>query len=176
MDALMSRAHGAQELPFAEKKISRAGIARLPCSLRYTTHMDVGSAENAGAIFSRPPWMWGVRKMQEQFSADHHGKDCSYNPVAFPPSMEVRCGECGKCRSNFQPTTMARIVPTILLHFLHPWRSDVGSAENARSDFQPAHPWAYSHRLPWLLVIYDHQGWWKCRYCRSKHLPAHPWA
>jgi hypothetical protein len=26
---------------------------------------------------------------------------------------------------------MARIVPTILLHFLHPWRSDVGGAENA---------------------------------------------
>ena len=29
------------------------------------------------------------------------------------------------------PTHMAKIVPTILLHFLHPWRSDVGSAENA---------------------------------------------
>ena len=34
---------------------------------------------------------------------------------------------------------MARIVPTILLHFLHPWRSDVGSAENAWSNFQPTH-------------------------------------
>ena len=22
---------------------------------------------------------------------DVHGKDCSYNPIAFPPSMEVRC-------------------------------------------------------------------------------------
>ena len=30
---------------------------------------------------------------------------------------------------------MARIVPTILLHFLHPWRSDVGSAENAGAIF-----------------------------------------
>ncbi len=54
------------------------------------------------------------RKMQERFSADPHGR-----------------GECGKCRSGFLPTHMARIVPTILLHFLHPWRSDVGSAENA---------------------------------------------
>ncbi len=44
----------------------------------------------------------------EQFSADPHGKDCSYNPVAFAPSMEGRCGKCGKCRSSFLP--------------LHPWR------------------------------------------------------
>ena len=43
--------------------------------------------------------------------------------------------------SKYLPTTMARIVPTILLHFLHPWRSDVGSAENAWSKFLPVHPW-----------------------------------
>jgi hypothetical protein len=30
--------------------------------------MDGGSAENAGAIFGRPPWMARVPKMQEQFS------------------------------------------------------------------------------------------------------------
>jgi hypothetical protein len=32
---------------------------------------------------------------------DPQGKDCSYNPIAFPPSMEVRCGECGKCKEQF---------------------------------------------------------------------------
>ena len=26
-----------------------------------------------------------------------HGKDCSYNPIAFPPSMEVRCNLVGQC-------------------------------------------------------------------------------
>ena len=26
----------------------------------------------------------------------------------------------------------------------------------------------------WLLVAYDHHGWWKCRYCRSKYLSVHP--
>ena len=65
-----------------------------------------------------------MQKMQEQFSADLqggrkcrkcrsnfqptykevgsadiaslHGKDCSYNPIAFPPSMEVRCNLVGQ--------------------------------------------------------------------------------
>ena len=32
--------------------------------------------------------------------ASLHGKDCSYNPIAFPPSMEVRCNLVGQCRSN----------------------------------------------------------------------------
>ena len=27
--------------------------------------------------------------------ASLHGKDCSYNPIAFPPSMEVRCNLLG---------------------------------------------------------------------------------
>ena len=45
------------------------------------------------------------------------GKDCSYNPFAFPPSLEVRC-------RRYDP--MASIVPTMLLHFLRPWRSDGG--------------------------------------------------
>jgi hypothetical protein len=40
-------------------------------------------------------------KCMEQFSADPHGKDCSYNPVAFPPSMEVRCGKCEKGKQRF---------------------------------------------------------------------------
>jgi len=31
---------------------------------------------------------------------------------------------------------MARIVPTIILHYLHPWRENVGSAENAGSNFR----------------------------------------
>ncbi len=31
--------------------------------------------------------------------ASLHGKDCSYNPIAFPPSMEVRCNLLGQCRS-----------------------------------------------------------------------------
>jgi hypothetical protein len=36
---------------------------------------------------------------------------------------------------------MARIAPSILLHFLHPWRSDVGSAEYARINLPP---WTYA--------------------------------
>ncbi len=28
--------------------------------------------------------------------ASLHGKDCSYNPIAFPPSMEVRCNLLGQ--------------------------------------------------------------------------------
>ena len=32
--------------------------------------------------------------------ASLHGKDCSYNPIAFPPSMQVRCNLVGQCRSN----------------------------------------------------------------------------
>ena len=46
-----------------------------------------------------------------------HGKDCSYNPFAFPPSLEVRC-------RRYDP--MASIVPTMLLHFLRPWKADGG--------------------------------------------------
>ncbi len=46
-----------------------------------------------------------------------HGKDCSCNPIAFPPSMAVRCAGAAK--------HMARIAPAILLHSRHPWRSDV---------------------------------------------------
>jgi len=36
--------------------------------------------------------------MTEQYgqgNASLHGKDCSYNPIAFPPSMEVRCNLLG---------------------------------------------------------------------------------
>ena len=32
--------------------------------------------------------------------ASLHGKDCSYNPIAFPPSMEVRCNLLGQRRSG----------------------------------------------------------------------------
>jgi len=39
------------------------------------------------------------------------------------------------------PTHMARIAPSILLHFLHPWRSDVGSAEYVRINLPP---WTYA--------------------------------
>ena len=41
---------------------------------------------------TRHPWLLVTH--------DPHGKDCSYNPVAFPPSMEVRCEECGKCKEQ----------------------------------------------------------------------------
>jgi len=53
------------------------------CSMRYltTTTTDGGSADIASL----------------------HGKDCSYNPIAFPPSMEVRCNLVGQCRSNYLP-------------------------------------------------------------------------
>ena len=69
------------------------------------------------------------------------GKDCSYNPVAFPPSLEVRCRRYdsreggGRAKQEPEPRATqgaiaddcrAGIVPTIPLHFLHPWRSDAG--------------------------------------------------
>ena len=55
------------------------------------------------------------------------GKDCSYNPFAFPPSLEVRC-------RRYDPR--ASIVPTMLLHFLRPWRSDGGgrAKQEARAE------------------------------------------
>ena len=43
--------------------------------------------------------------------------------------------------TTVHPTHMARIVPTTLLHFLHPWRSDVESAEYARINLPP---WTYA--------------------------------
>jgi hypothetical protein len=46
-----------------QSKNTRHNRTAFPGSLLNTTHMDVGSAENAGAIFSRPTWMWEVRKM-----------------------------------------------------------------------------------------------------------------
>ena len=69
------------------------------------------------------------------------GNDCSYNPVAFTPSLEVRSADHAGaiiCRPTWQlhcilqslhlyipvRQTWAMIVPTILLHLLHPWRSD----------------------------------------------------
>ena len=62
-------------------------------------------------------------------------EDSNYNRTAILDSLRhtthTDVGSAENARSNFQPTTMARIVPTILLHFLHPWRSDVGSAEIA---------------------------------------------
>ncbi len=160
----------------------------IPGSSRNTTAMDGGSAENAGAIFSRPPWKWEVRKMQgaifsrppwqrlflqsccissihgwwecgkcrEQFSADRHGwwkcGKCrsNFQPTAMdggsaenagsnfqPTAMDggsaenagsnfqptaMDGGSAENAGSNFQPTAMARLVPTILLHFLHPWQ------------------------------------------------------
>ena len=60
----------------------------------------------------------------------------------MPTAMDG--GSAENAWSNFMPTAMARIVPTILLHFLHPWRSDVGSAENAWSNFMPVHPWLFA--------------------------------
>ncbi len=79
------------------------------CRSKYLpTHMEVGSAENAWSNFQPVhPWTYSHRHPWLFVIYDPHGKDCSYNPVAFPPSMEVRCGKCGKCMgSNFQPTTM----------------------------------------------------------------------
>jgi hypothetical protein len=37
--------------------------------------------------------------------------------------------------SEYQPSYMASIVPAILLHFLHTWRADAGSTENAGAIF-----------------------------------------
>jgi hypothetical protein len=59
------------------------------------THMDVGSAENARSNFLPTHMDVGsAENAWSNFLPTHHGKDYSYNPVAFPPSMEVRCGKC----------------------------------------------------------------------------------
>ena len=75
------------------------------------------------------------------------GKDCSYNPIAFPPSLVVR--RRTTAGQGLFPTILlhfhrpwrsdagrydsrARIVPTILLHFLHPWRSEGGRLQGCR--------------------------------------------
>jgi len=42
---------------------------------------------------------------------------------------------------------MARIVPTILLHFLHPWRSDVGGTS----------PWMGEGTSPWMDEVESRQ-------------------
>ncbi len=118
----------------------------------------------------RPTWKWEVWKMQEQFSADPHGKDCSYNPVAFPPFMEVRSGKCRNCicpwmdgsramqeqlpRSRFLsvhpvhnrtaiPGSLRNTVHPVHMHFPHfprPCGSD-GVAENCSSAIAPALPY-----------------------------------
>ena len=49
------------------------------------------------------PWTHGLHYYRP---SDPHGKDCSYNPIAFPPSMEVRRGECGKCKEQFSAMDM----------------------------------------------------------------------
>ena len=122
-----------------------------PCGIPYILYITAPPSLAPCGI--RPPWMVEVRKMQEQFSADPHGKDCSYNPVAFPPSMEVRSGKCGKCicpwmdgsramqeqlpRSNFQsvhPVHNRTAIPGSLRNTTH---MDVGSAENAGAIFSP---------------------------------------
>jgi hypothetical protein len=56
--------------------------------------------------------------------------------------MDGRRYESGEGGVRVKHDCMAMIVPTILLHFLHPWRSDVGGrathgavAEEARTEF-----------------------------------------
>ncbi len=64
-------------------------------------------------------------------------------------------GSAENAWSNFQPTHMARIVPAILLHFLHPWRLDVASAEKASSDFPP---WNYAYcTLPTSIILHYYE-------------------
>jgi hypothetical protein len=44
----------------------------IPASAVRPNAMDDMNAENAGAVFCRPPGMAQVQKTQEQFSAGHH--------------------------------------------------------------------------------------------------------
>jgi hypothetical protein len=61
--------------------------------------------------------------------------------------------------------TMARTVPTILLHFLHPWKSDVGSAENAWSNFLPTH---HGKDYSYNPVAFPPSMEVRCGKCRQK--------
>ncbi len=79
-------------------------------------------------------------------------------------------GSAENAWSNFQPTHMARIVPTILLHFLHPWRSDVGSAENAWSNFQPTH---MARIVPTILLHFLHP--WRSDVGSAENAYVHGW-
>ncbi len=75
--------------PFFERDAVDAGtcFASLSCSARksrvrrpWRTRL-AGSASTGPAACSTSP-----------AATRPHGKDCSYNPLAFPPSMEGRCG------------------------------------------------------------------------------------
>ena len=64
---------------------------------------------------------------------DPHGKDCSYNPIAFPPSMEVRCNLLGQC--------------------ICPWMDGSRTTQEqlSRSNCRGAyicHPWGLGIRIP----------------------------
>ena len=45
--------------------------------------------------------------------ASLHGKDCSYNPIAFPPFMEVRCNLLGQCRSYCRGAITEELLPIL---------------------------------------------------------------
>ena len=80
-----------------------------------STHMEVGSSENA----------WS------DFQSTYMEVGSSENAWSNFQSTHMEVGSSENAWSDFQSTHMTRIVPTILLYLLHPWRSDVGSSENA---------------------------------------------
>ncbi len=91
---------------------------------------------------------------------DVQGRDCSHNPSAFPPSMEVRCTNAAGA--------WQRIVPTILLHFRRPWRSD---AHDSMARIVPNNPFAFppSMAVRWrttagqglfpTILLHFHRPW-----------------
>ena len=59
----------------------RARFAHVKLFLQFYRRIDQTTATDGGSV---------------DF-ASLHGKDCSYSPIAFPPSMEVRCNLGGQC-------------------------------------------------------------------------------
>ena len=50
----------------------------------------------------------GLSMEETSLAGDPQGRDCSCNPSAFPPSMEVRCGKVEQCRSNCRDAKVER--------------------------------------------------------------------
>ncbi len=61
------------------------------------------------------------RRLHGKDCSDVHGRDCSYNPFAFPPSLEVRCTNAAGARirrsglQSFCISTISAIGPCIAL-------------------------------------------------------------
>ena len=102
-------------------------------------------------------------KCMEQFSVDPHGSG-KFRKCIVTWMWLIRAMQEQLPRSNFQSTHMARIVPTILLHLLHPWRSDVGSSEVAMK-----YPGSFLFLFFYFVTDKQSSGQWS----RSSFLQTH---